>query len=74
VGREPGRHFRYKKRECLKEKINELARNSKSKNNREQDRGINKLKRRYKPRNKTGDTLADSRNIVDTWKSYSSSY
>jgi hypothetical protein len=40
-----------KKREYLKEKINELATNSKNKNIRDQCTGINAFKRDYQPRN-----------------------
>jgi Fe-S cluster assembly ATPase SufC len=41
VIREASRHFRNKKREYLKDKINELATNSKKKNIRDLYRGIN---------------------------------
>jgi hypothetical protein len=41
VRREASRHFRNKKREYLKDKINELERNSKNKNIRDLYRGIN---------------------------------
>jgi hypothetical protein len=41
VGHETSRHFRNKKREYLKDKINELATNSKNKNIRDLYRGIN---------------------------------
>jgi hypothetical protein len=41
VRREAGRHFRNKKREYLKDKINELATNSKNKKIRDLYRGIN---------------------------------
>jgi hypothetical protein len=44
VGRETSRHFRNKKRECLKGKINELAMNSKNQNIRDLYRGINEFK------------------------------
>jgi hypothetical protein len=45
VRREASRHFRNKKREYLKDKINELAMNSKNKNIRDLYRGINGFKR-----------------------------
>jgi hypothetical protein len=45
VRREASRHFRNKKREYLKDKINELATNSKNKNIRYLYRGINGFKR-----------------------------
>jgi hypothetical protein len=65
------RYFRNKKLDYLKEKINELATNSKNKN----IRGINEFKRSYQPRNslvkdKNGDLLADSHNILNRWKNY----
>jgi hypothetical protein len=41
VRREATRQFRNKKREYLKDRINELARNSKDKNIRDLYRGIN---------------------------------
>jgi hypothetical protein len=47
VRREASRHFRNKKREYLKDKINELATNSTNKNIRHLYRGINEFKRGY---------------------------
>jgi hypothetical protein len=75
VGHEASRHFRNKKRECLKDKINELALNSKNKTIRDLDRGINGFKRGYQPRNnlvkdENGDLLADSHCILNWWKNY----
>jgi preprotein translocase subunit Sec63 len=69
VRREASRHFRNKKREYLKDKINELATN-KNKNIRNLYRGINEFKRGYQPRNnlvkdENGDLLADSYNIYN---------
>jgi hypothetical protein len=66
---------RNKKREYLKDKINELATSSKNKNIRDLYRGINEFKRGYQPRNnlvkdETGDLLADSHNILNMWKNY----
>jgi hypothetical protein len=46
------RHFKNKERECLKDKINELATNS------------NLVK------DENGDLLADSHNILNSWKNY----
>jgi hypothetical protein len=68
VRREASRYFRNKKREYLKDKINELATNSKNKNIRDLYKGINEFKRPYQQRNKlmkdeNGDLLADSHNI-----------
>jgi uncharacterized protein YaaR (DUF327 family) len=65
---EASRHFRNKKREYLKDKINELATNSKNKNIRDLYRGINIFKRGYQPRNNlvkegNGNLFADSHNI-----------
>jgi hypothetical protein len=50
VTREASRYFRNKKREHLKDKINELATDSKNKNIRYLYRGINEFKRGYQPR------------------------
>jgi hypothetical protein len=49
VRREDNRYFRNKKREYLKDKINELATKSKKKNIRDLYRGINEFKRGYQP-------------------------
>jgi hypothetical protein len=72
---EASRHFRNKKREYLKDKINELAINSKNKNIRDLCRGINEFKRCYQPRNnlvrdENGDLLADSHRNLSRWKNY----
>jgi hypothetical protein len=48
---EDSRYFRNKKREYMKNKINELATNSKNKNIRDVHRGINEFKRGYQSRN-----------------------
>jgi hypothetical protein len=47
---EASRHFRNKRRKYLKDKINELATNSKNKNIRDLYRGINEFERSYQPR------------------------
>jgi hypothetical protein len=75
VRHEASRHFRNKKREYLKGKINELEMNSKNKNIRDLYRGINECKRGYQPRSnfvkdENGDLLADSNTTVNRWKSY----
>jgi hypothetical protein len=75
VRREASRHFRNKKREYLKDKINDLATNSKNKNIRDVYRGINGFKRGYQPRSnlvkdENGGLLADSHNILNRWKNY----
>jgi hypothetical protein len=46
---EASRYFRNKKEEYLKDKIYELARNSKNKNIRDLNRGTNEFKRGYQP-------------------------
>jgi hypothetical protein len=74
VRREASRHFRNKKREYLKEKINELTTNSKNNNIRDLHRGMNGFKRGYQPRNnlvkdENGDLLADS-HILNRWKKH----
>jgi hypothetical protein len=51
VKRKANRHFRNKKREYLKDKVNEIARNRKNKNIRDLYRGINGFKRGYGPKN-----------------------
>jgi hypothetical protein len=68
VRRETSRHFRNKRREYLKGKINELEKNSKNKNIRDLYRGINEFKRSFQPRSifvkdENGDLLADSNTI-----------
>jgi hypothetical protein len=50
VRREASRHFRKRRREYSKDKINELESNSKNKNIRDLHRGINEFKRGYQPR------------------------
>jgi hypothetical protein len=62
--------LRNKKREYLKEKINELERNSKNKNIRGLHRGINEFKKAYQPKtnlvkDENGDLLADFHNTVN---------
>jgi hypothetical protein len=50
VRHEAIRYFRSKKRENLKDKISELAMNSKNKNIRDLYRGINEFERSHQPR------------------------
>jgi hypothetical protein len=68
VRREASRHFGNNKREYLKDKINELATNSKNKSIRNLHRGINEYKRGYRPRNNLvkDENLEDSHNILNT--------
>jgi hypothetical protein len=72
---ETTRHFRNKKREYMKDKINELATNCKNMNIRDVYRGINEFKKGYQlrsnlAREENGDLLADSHNILNMWKNY----
>jgi hypothetical protein len=72
---EASRHFRNKKREYLKDRINELGSNSNNKNIRDLYRDINEFKKGYQPRTnlvkeEAGDLLADSHKILDRWKNY----
>jgi hypothetical protein len=50
ITRETSRHFRNKKMEYLKDRINEIATTSENKNIRDMYRGINEFKRSYQPR------------------------
>jgi hypothetical protein len=73
--REANRYFGNKKREYLKDKIDELATNSKNKKIRDLYRGINEFKRGDQPRNnlvevESGDLLVHSPNILSRWKNY----
>jgi hypothetical protein len=73
VRREASRHCRKKKREYLKDKINDLESNSKHKNIRDLYRGTNKFKKGYQPRtnlvkDERGDLLADPHKILNRWK------
>jgi hypothetical protein len=75
VKREASRHFRNKKREYLKDKINELESNNKNKNIRDLCRGINEFKKGCQPRtnlvkDEKGDLLADPHKIVNRWMNY----
>jgi hypothetical protein len=59
----------------MKDKIDEIATNSKNKNIRDLYRGINEFKKGYQPRSnfvkdEKGDLLADSHNILIRWKNY----
>jgi hypothetical protein len=72
---EVSRHFRNRKREYLKDKINELESNSKNKNTRDLYRGINEFKKGYQPRtnlvkDERGNLLADPHKILNMWKNY----
>jgi hypothetical protein len=72
IRREASRYFRNKNSEYLKDKINEVASNSKNKNIRGLYRRIKEFKRGYKLRSNLvkdeKDDLADSQNILNGWK------
>ena len=68
------RHFRNKKKEYLKAKIEKLETNSKIKNVRDLYRGITNFKKGYQPRtdtvkDDTDDLFADSHSILARWRS-----
>jgi hypothetical protein len=69
VRREVSRRFRNKKREYLKDKINEIEYNSTNKNIRDLYMGITEFKKGYQPKtnlvkDERGDLLADPQNIL----------
>jgi hypothetical protein len=75
IRREDSMHFRNKKKEYMKEKIKELATNSKRKNIGGLHRRINEFKKGYQPSSNlveagNGDLLADSHNIFNRWKNH----
>jgi hypothetical protein len=75
INRETSGHFRNKKAECLKDKIDELETNSKNKNITDLYGGIHYFKKDYQPRSnlvndENGDLLGDSHNILNRWKNY----
>jgi hypothetical protein len=75
VRREASRHFRNKKKEYLKAKINELETTSKNKNITDLYRGINEFKSGYQPRinvvqAEKGDLVSDSHNILAGWRNH----
>jgi hypothetical protein len=79
VRREANRHFRNKKREYLKGKINEIITNRANNNFRDLYRGINEFNKGHQPKNnlakdEKGYLLADSHNILNRWKSLFLSY
>jgi hypothetical protein len=70
---ETSRTFRKKKREYLKDKINELEINNKNKNIRDLYRGINESKKGYQLRiniikDENGNLLADPHSVLNSWK------
>jgi len=69
VSSEASRHFRNKKKECLKAKIDKLETNSKIKNVRHLYRGISDFKMGYHPgtntvKNKKCDSVANFHSIL----------
>jgi hypothetical protein len=75
VKREASRHFRNKKKESLKAKINEFETNSKKNNIRDLCSGISDFKKGYQPRNNVvndekGDLVADSHSILARWRNH----
>jgi hypothetical protein len=62
-------------REHVEDKIYKFATHSKNKNIRDLYRGINEFKKAYQPRtnlvtDENSDLLADSHNILNSWKNY----
>jgi len=75
VRREVSRHFRNKKKEYLRAKIEKIEANSKIHNIRDLYKGINDFKKGYQPRcnivkYEKGDLVADSHRIVVRWRNY----
>jgi len=75
VRRDASRHFRNKKKEYLKAKIEELETNIKIRNIRDLYRGINDFQKGYQPRTNIvkedkGDLFADSLSILTRWRNY----
>jgi hypothetical protein len=73
--REASRYFKNKKKQYVRDKVNELAENNKKTNIRDLYRRISEFKKCYQPRNnlvknENGDLLADSHNILNRWKNY----
>jgi hypothetical protein len=75
VRREASSNFRNKKREYLKDKMNETELNSKNKNIRDLYRGISKFKYGYQPKtnlvkDERGELLRILKQIFTKWKNY----
>jgi len=71
--REASRHFRNKKKEYLKAKIDELENNSSDKNMKDLYRGINDFRECYQPRTyilkeENGDMFTDFHVILSRWR------
>jgi hypothetical protein len=75
VWRAASRHFRKKKREYLKDRINELQSNNENTNIRDMYRGVDEFKKGFQPRTKLvkdeeGDLLVDPDKILNRWENY----
>jgi hypothetical protein len=75
VSLEASRYFRNKKREYLKDSINELQSNGKNKNIRDLYSGLNVFKKSYQPRthlveDEMGELLANPPNILNRRTSF----
>jgi hypothetical protein len=73
--REASKRFRNRKREYLKDKINEIELNSKNKNIRDLYRGITEFKMGYQRKtnlvkDESGDLLTDPQKSLTRWKNY----
>jgi hypothetical protein len=69
------RHFRNKKREYVKAKVNELEKNHKNKNIRDLYGSISDFKKDCQPRTilvkgEKGDVVVDSHSILAWWRNY----
>jgi hypothetical protein len=72
---EASKHFRNKRKEYLKDKINKLESNSENKNIRDLYRSMNEFKKGYQPvtnmvKEERGDLLVDPHKILNRWKNY----
>jgi hypothetical protein len=75
VRREASRHFKNKRKEYLKAKINELETTVIRRISRDLYRGINDFKKGYQPRtnavkDKKGDLVADSHSVLARWRNH----
>jgi hypothetical protein len=75
VRREASRHFRYKKKEYLKAKINGRETNSKNKDIRDLYSGISEFTKGCQPRtdvvqDEKGDLVADCHSILARWRNH----
>jgi hypothetical protein len=73
VRREATRHFRNKKKEYLKDRIDELETNNKNKSSRNLHKRTSDFKKCYQPRTDTakderGDLIRDSHRILARWR------